>query len=210
MRAAGASDAGRAASRSRATRSPLRNNEAVTCPRSWTVTLPRLTTGTTMNRKPRLRWTRTPPSARRRMTVPGIRTLTRTPNLSRRATRLPYWGRVVSRTSTRWSPGSASGPALARTVKTALLPGPRTKCSGEIWSHLVAVVRRRTSTKTCSAPSFRALILLDPGAASTSRAGVTERATRGRSALTASAAEAVSKIPAKTASPRPLFNERPP
>ena len=63
---------------------------------------------------------------------------------------------------------------------------------------------------TCSAPSFRTLILLDPGAASASRAGETERATRGRSALTASAAEAVSKYPAKTASPRALLNERPP
>ena len=40
-------------------------------------------------------------------------------------------------------------------------------------------VRRRTSTTTCSAPSFRTLILLDPGAASASRAGETERATRG-------------------------------
>jgi hypothetical protein len=66
------------------------------------------------------------------------------------------------------------------------------------------------STTTCSVPSFRTLILLDPGAASASRAGVMERATRGRSALTASVVEAVSKNPAKTASPRPLFNERPP
>jgi len=63
---------------------------------------------------------------------------------------------------------------------------------------------------TCSAPSFRRLILLDPGAASASRAGETERETRDRSALTASAAEAVSKSPAETASPRALFNERPP
>jgi hypothetical protein len=201
---------GRAARWRRATRRPRRNNEAVTCPRSGTVTVPRLTTGTTMNRKPRLRWTRTPPSARRRTTLPGIRTLTRSPSLSRRETRLPCWGRVVSRTSTWWSPGSASRPALARSVRTALLPGPTSKRSGEIWSHLLATVRRRTSTTTCSAPSFRTLILLDPGAASASRAGETERATRGRSALTASAAEAVSKNPAKTASPRAPFNERPP
>ena len=209
MRAPGAR-AGRAVTRNRATRSPWRNNDAVTCPRSWTVTLPRLTTGTKMSREPRARWTRTPPNARRRTILPGIRTMTRTPSLSRRATRLPCCGRVASRTSTRWSPGSASRRASTRSVKTALLPGPRSKRSGETRSHLVTTVRRRTSTTTCSAPSFRTLILLEPGAVRASRAGETERATRGRSALTASEGEAVSKSPAKTASPRALFNERAP
>src|SRR5712691_8963354 len=64
--------------------------------------------------------------------------------------------------------------------------------AGTIWSHVFAAVcrpnvRRVASTTICSAPSFRSLIVLEPGAASASRAGETERATRGRPAPAPSA-----------------------
>jgi hypothetical protein len=63
-----------------------------------------------------------------------------------------------------------------------LSPERSTTRAGVIWSHVFAAGcgpsgRRVTSTATCSAPLFRSLSVLEPGAASASRAGETESAT---------------------------------
>jgi hypothetical protein len=203
---------GRSARRARGLRRvsclPRRTSDAVTWPRSGTVTLPRFATETNMTRACRPRWTRRPPNVMWRTMRPGTRMVMRTPRRTRTLTRPPRSGRVVSRTRTGWSPGSARRGGLTRSVKIALSPERSSKRAGTIWSHVFAAgcrptVRRVTTTTTRSAPSFRSLILLAPGAASVSLAGETESATRGRSALAPSAEGAgASRSTVKPASAR--------
>jgi len=160
------------------------------------VTLPPLAMDTNISR---LRTTR-PPSVSRCRTRPGTTALTRTPRRTFTLTRPPPSGRVVSKTTTWWSPGSACRGCSARRVSIALAPERSNKRVGTMSSHFAGAcpptVRRVASTATCSAPSFRTLIALAPGTARTSRAGETDSATRGRTASTPSAEGADAKTSA--------------
>ena len=183
-------------------------------PRSGTVTLPRFVIETNMKRALRRRRRRRPPSAASRTIRPGTTILMRTPRRTCTLTRPPRNGRVVSRTRIRCSPGSARWGGLARSVKIALSAERSTTRVGVIWSHVFAAgcgpsARRVTSTMTGSAPSFRSLIVLAPGAASASRAGETESAMRGRSASAPAAEGADASTSAvKPARRRADFTER--
>jgi hypothetical protein len=169
------------------------------------VTLPRFATGTNKC-VARARRTRSPPNVRRRTMRPGTRILIRTP---RRACTLmppPRSGRVVRRTKTGWSPGSAPRGRLTRSVKIRLSPELSDRRAGAIWSHVFAAgcgptARRVTSTTTRSAPSFRTLRLLELGAISASSAGATESATRGRATSAPPAGEADASASASAVKP---------
>ena len=106
-----------------------------------------------------------------------------------------------------------SGQVCAECQDCALAERSTTR-AGEIRSDVAAAGcgpsgRRVTSTTTRSAPLFRSLIVLAPGAASAIRAGETESATRGRSASAPAAQGAdASTSAAELASARADFTER--
>jgi hypothetical protein len=165
---------------------PRRSSDAVTRPRSGTVTLPRFAIEMNIHPASRSRSTRRWPNVSCNRMRPGTRSLTRTPSRTCTFTRPARSGRVVNRTRVRWSPGSARGGRRTPSVTIALSPERSERRAGTIRSH----VRGVTSTTTRSAPSFRTRILLEPGTVSASCAGETESATRGRAAPAPSAAGA--------------------
>lgn len=194
---------------------PRLNSETLMRPRSGMDTLPRFAAETSNDRALPTRRTRSPPKVRRRTTRPGRRILMRTPSRAWTLTRSPRTGRVVRRTSSGCSPGSAVRDRLARSVRTALAPGRSVKRGGVIRNHCFDAgcrpsARRVASITTGSAPSFRSVIFLAVGGVSTSSAGETESATRGVSAPAPSAEGAGTNTIAVThAAVSPTLNARP-
>jgi hypothetical protein len=130
----------RSSGRSRArTRAPRRIVTRTHGRLTRSVTFPRLATRSSSRR----RRTCTPTTANRRTIFPGARTTTTTPSRMRTASPAPASGRVVSSTSSEWSPGSAPRGTRAEIATEAVAPGAIASRAGRTLSH----ENRRASTR---------------------------------------------------------------